>query len=64
MSGKILVLEVLAEMLSANQNAGFFKLEFLLNDLRYKVHFLHVVRHPQKLHFGHVSFTVCGLVLV
>ena len=62
MSVKILVLEVLAKMLSAN--AGFFKLEFILNNLRYEVHFLHVVRNAQKLQFGHASFTVCCLVLV
>ena len=42
--GKNLVLELWAKILKANQNAGFFKLEYLKNKLRYEVEFLYVAR--------------------
>ena len=45
MFGKILVFELLTKMLSANQIAGFFKLEYLLNYMRYHLDFLYVDRH-------------------
>ena len=44
MFGKNLVLELWAKILKANQNAGFFKLEYLKNKLRYEVEFLYVTR--------------------
>ena len=44
MFGKNLVLELWAKILKANQNAGFFKLEYLKNKLRYEVEFLYVAR--------------------
>ena len=44
--GKNLVLELLSEKLKANQNAGFFKLEYLTNKLRYEVKFLGLTRGP------------------
>ena len=57
-----LVLELKSESLKLNQNAGFFKLEYLTNNLRCEVKFLdetrwllqlmvaflHVVRNQQK----------------
>ena len=42
MFGKNLALEVFAKMLSANQIAGFFKLEYLLNHITYQPCVLHV----------------------
>ena len=39
MFGKILVFQLLAKMLSANQIARFFKLEYLLNSSRYQLDF-------------------------
>ena len=53
MFGKILVFELLAKMLSANQIAGFFKLEYLLNYTRYQLDFLYVDRHPLLLQSDH-----------
>ena len=53
MFGKILVFELLAKMLSANQIAGFFKLEYLLNYMRYQLDFLHVDRHSLLLQIDH-----------
>ena len=44
MFGKNLVLELWLKNLKANQNAGFFKLEYLKNKLRYKVEFVDVTR--------------------
>ena len=42
MFGKNLVLELCSKMLSANQIAGFFKLEYLWNRMTYQPDFLHV----------------------
>ena len=36
----------LSKNLIANQNAGFFKLEYLTKKLRYEVEFLDVTRGP------------------
>lgn len=41
-----LFLELESKNLLANQNAGFFKVEYLVNKLSYEVEFLYVVRHP------------------
>ena len=46
MFGKSLVLELWSKNLKANQNAGFFKLEYFKNMLRYEVEFLDVTRGP------------------
>ena len=53
MFGKILVLELLAKMLSANQIAGFFKHEYLLKYMWYQPDFLHVERDPLGLQADH-----------
>ena len=39
MFGKNLVVELWSKNLKANQNTGFFKLEYLTNKLRYEVEF-------------------------
>ena len=47
MFGKNLVHELWSENLKANQNGGFFKLEYLSNNLnKYKVDFLDVTKSP------------------
>ena len=46
--GNNLVLELWSKNLKANQNGGFFKLEYLTNNLRYEVEFLDVTRGPWK----------------
>ena len=43
---KNLVLELWSKNLKANQNGGFFELEYLTNKLRYEVEFLDVTRGP------------------
>ena len=43
-----LVLELWSKNLWTNQNAGFFKLEYLTNKLRYEAAFLDVNRGPLK----------------
>ena len=58
MFGKILVLELLPKMLSANQIAGFFKLEYLLNYMRYQHDFLYIDKYPLKLQTDH-GIIVC-----
>ena len=55
MFGKILVFELQAKMLSANQVAGFFKLQYLLNYMRYHLDFLYVGRHPLLLQIDHAN---------
>ena len=45
MSGKILVLELWAKIVSINQFAGFFKLQFLKKEVNDKVYFLHADKH-------------------
>ena len=45
---KNLVLELWSKKLQANQNAGFFKLEYLTNKLRYEVEFLDVIKAPRR----------------
>ena len=44
MFGKSLVLELWSKNLKANQDAGFFNLEYLKNKLRYEAEFLDVAR--------------------
>ena len=46
MFGKSLVLELWSKNLKVNQNAGFFKLEYLKNKLRHEAEFLDVTRGP------------------
>ena len=46
MFGKNLVLQLWSKNLWTNQNAGFFKLEYLTNKLRYEAEFLDVTRGP------------------
>ena len=46
---KIFVYELLAKMLSANQIAGFFRLEYLLNYMRYQLDFLQKYWYPTRL---------------
>ena len=43
---KNLILELQSKNLQTNQNSGFFKLQYLRNELRYEVEFLYVIRHP------------------
>ena len=42
MSGKIIVIELLPELLSTNQIAGFQKVQYLKYELRNEDYFLHV----------------------
>ena len=44
--GKDLVLQLWSKNLWTNHNAGFFKLEYLTNKLRYEVEFLDVTKGP------------------
>ena len=44
--GKNLVLQFWSKILWTNQNAGFFKLEYLANKLKYEAEFLGVPRGP------------------
>ena len=53
MSGKIPVLELLAEMHLLSQIAGFFKLEYLLNYMRYQLDVLFADTHPLRLQADH-----------
>ena len=41
------------KMRSANQIAGFFKFEYLLNYMRYQLDFLHADRHALILQIDH-----------
>ena len=49
MFGKTLALEVLAKMLSANEVAGFFKLEYLLKYMSYQSDFMDIEINPLYL---------------
>ena len=53
MSGKNLVLELCPKRLSANQIAGFFKLEYLWNRMTYQTNFLHVKSYQLWLEIDH-----------
>ena len=53
MSGKNLVLELCPKRLSANQIAGFFKLEYLWNRMTYQSDFLHVKSYQLLLENDH-----------
>lgn len=44
-SGKNLILDLWSQKPQTNQNPGFFELLYLINELRYKVEFLNLVRH-------------------
>ena len=44
-SGKILVLELWAKMLSANQIAGFFKMYYMKLEMNDEVYFWHADKH-------------------
>ena len=46
--GKNMIHELWFRNLQTNQNASFFKLQYLINELIYEVEFQYVVRHPQK----------------
>ena len=46
MFGKNLVLQLWSKNIWTNQNAGFFKLEYLSNKLRYEAEFLDLTRSP------------------
>ena len=56
MFGKNLVLELCSKMLSANQIAGFFKLEYLRNRMTYQPDFLHVKSYQFWLQIDHGIF--------
>ena len=45
MSGENLALQLWPKMLSTNQNAEFFKPQYLENNLNHDVKFLHVGKH-------------------
>ena len=45
---KNLVLELWTKNLKTNQNAGFFKPQYLTKNLRYEVEFLDMIRGPRK----------------
>ena len=53
---KNLVLELYPKMLSANQIAGFFKLEYLWNGMTYEPDFLHVESYQLWLETDHGIF--------
>ena len=44
-SGKILVLELWAEILLANQTAGFFKMQYLKKEVNDEVYFRHADKY-------------------
>ena len=46
MFGKNLALELWSKNFKTNQDAGFFKLQYLANKLRYKIEFLNMGRGP------------------
>ena len=48
MFAKNLVLDLWSKNLKTNQNAGFFKLQYLTKNLRYEVKFLDMTRGPRK----------------
>ena len=43
---KNLVVESQSKNFYTNQNAGLFKLQYLINELRYESEFLNVIRYP------------------
>ena len=45
---KNLVLELWSKNLKTNQNAGFFKLQYLTKNLKYQVEFLDMISGPRK----------------
>ena len=45
---KNLVLELWLKNLETNQNAGFFKPQYLTKNLRYEVEFLDMIKGPRK----------------
>ena len=45
---KNLVLELWTKNLKTNQNAGFFKPQYLTKNLRYEVEFLDMIKGPRK----------------
>ena len=58
--GKILVLELCAQMLSANQIAEFCKIQYLKEEVNDEVYFSHADKHQSPLqvdtyHFGCVQ---------
>ena len=48
MSGKNFVLELWSKNRETNQNAGFFKLQYLTKELSHEAEVLHVVSHSQE----------------
>ena len=45
---KNLVLELWTKNLKTNQNAGFFKPQYLTKNLRYEIEFLDMIKGPRK----------------
>ena len=59
-TGKILVLELLAKILSANQIAGFFKILCLKKEMNDEVLFWHTEKHQSLLQLDTIIFGVCN----
>lgn len=45
---KILILVLWSKNIQTNQNAGFFNLQYLTNELGYEVEFLYAIIHQQS----------------
>ena len=63
MFGKILVFDLLAKLLSTNQIAGFFKLEYLLNYMTCQLDFLYVDKDPLLLQTDYCGLTSIGVAV-
>ena len=59
-SGKILVLELWAKMLSVNQIAGFFKMQYLKKEVDDEVYFWHVDKHQSLPQVGTIILGLCN----
>ena len=60
MSGKILLLELWGKMLSVNQIAGFFKIEYLKKEANYEVYLWHADDHRSLLQVDTIILGVCN----
>ena len=60
MTRKNLGLEFWSKNFEISQNAGFFKLQYLANKLRYETEFQYVTRHLQKQQIQSITSSRCG----
>ena len=59
-SGKILVLQLLVKMLSANTIAGFFKIQYFKKEVNDKLYFWHADKHWSIPQVNTISLAVCN----